>query len=120
MLSSPMLYTIIAFTVIMIAIYRTKPQVLFDGDKLKEFGVGENKAMLPFPVVAIFIAIVIYFIFFYIDHINSKSTTSVGKNIILSQADLTNSLNQLNSNMTPTQPFMYRIVKQTADGQLLI
>ena len=107
MLSSPLLYTIISFTIIMIAIYQIKPQSIFNGDKLKEFGIGDNKALLPFPVIAILIAIITYFIFFYIDNINTKTNTNNNTNTVDIQ------------NNTPQQ-YVYRIIKQTPDGRLFI
>ena len=122
MLSSPLIYTILSFTIIMIVIYRTKPKVIFNGNQLKEFGIGNGKSILPFPVIAMFIAIIIYFTFFYID----KNTNNINKYNHNYNNNYNNSNNNSNyqsqsqnQSLQQTQ-YIYRVVRQAPDGTLLI
>jgi hypothetical protein len=115
MLSSPLIYTILSFTIIMIVIYRTKPKVIFNGNQLKEFGIGNGKSILPFPVIAMFIAIIIYFTFFYIDKNNLNN--NINNNLNLNHNH--NHNHNHNQSLQQTQ-YIYRVVRQAPDGTLLI
>lgn len=68
--SSPLYYTFIVFGVIMALIYYTKPKIMFDGDKIRSFGMSKDKTLIPLPVMALIIAVLTYSIFFYMynDH----------------------------------------------------
>lgn len=62
MLSSALIYTIIVFTVVMAVVYHTKPKFIFDDEgNIKQFGKGDNKSFVPFSVLGIVTAVVIYF-----------------------------------------------------------
>lgn len=115
MLSSPLIYTILSFTIIMIVIYRTKPKVIFNGNQLKEFGIGNGKSILPFPVIAMFIAIIIYFTFFYID----KNTNNINKYNHNYNNNSNYQSQSQNQSLQQTQ-YIYRVVRQAPDGTLLI
>jgi hypothetical protein len=108
---TPIIYTIISFTIIIVVIYYTKPKVLFNKNKLKEFGIGYGKSLLPFPIISIFIAILIYLIFFYIDKQNYKTIHNPIQNIQNIQPI---------QPITNTQSYIYRVVKQTPDGTLIL
>lgn len=57
-------YTIILFIIISIIIWIKKPKLIFDkNSKMRNFGVGSGKTVFYFPIVIIFIAISIYYIF---------------------------------------------------------
>ena len=124
MLSSPLLYTIISFTITMIAIYKLKPKYIFNGNRLKEFGMGYNKSLLPFPVMAILIAIITYFIFFYIDYVNSKTSVYVNQLANTTNMPYNNIIPMSNipeiQNQSPSKQYIYRVIKQTPDGRIFI
>jgi len=105
---SPLYYTFIIFIAIMIIIYYTKPLIMFDKDKIKQFGIGENKTLTPLPVISIIIAILLYVIFFYIDSIN-KITTPLNQSINQSILPINNNVNS----------YTYKLVRTAPDGSLI-
>jgi len=57
-------YTIILFIIISIIIWIKKPKLVFDTNgNMRNFGIGEKKTVFYFPIIIIFIAISIYYIF---------------------------------------------------------
>ena len=110
----------------MIAIYKIKPQYIFNGNRLKEFGMGDNKSLLPFPVMAILIAIITYFIFFYIDYVNSKTSVYVNQNVAnVPNIPYNNVIIPMSNipdipNQSPSKQYIYRVIKQTPDGRIFI
>ena len=58
-------YAIISYVIIIILLFILKPDLIYDKDtqRFKEFGMGESKSLLTFPILAIIIAILIYLIF---------------------------------------------------------
>lgn len=102
---SPLYYAFILFIAIMIIIYYIKPPIMFENDKIKPFGIGENKTLTPLPVASIIIAILLYVIFFYIDSIN-KSAVTISPPII----PVSNSVNS----------YTYRLVRTAPDGSFIL
>lgn len=118
----PLYYTFIVFGVIMALIYYSKPAMMFDKNKIKSFGVGKNKTLVPLPVMAIVIAILLYSIFFYIDSINN---IKINKDIITADATIQPqgvTLGQLSqhSQQQLNPQYVYRLVRTAADGSLLV
>ncbi len=99
----------------MIAIYKIKPQYIFNGNRLKEFGMGDSKSLLPFPVMAILIAVITYFIFFYIDYVNKNVPNIPYNNVIIPMSNIPEIQNQ-----SPSKQYIYRVIKQTPDGRIFI
>jgi hypothetical protein len=97
---SPIYYTFVVFIVIMIIIYYNKPLIMFDNDKIKQFGIGENKTLTPLPVISIIIAILLYVIFFYIDSINK--------------------VNKLVIPVNNTNSYTYKLVRTGPDGSFIV
>jgi hypothetical protein len=139
MISSTLIYTIVAFAAIMIIIYKMKPKFLFHDGELKQFGVGKDKIPIPFSVMAIIAAICIYFFFSYITG-SLKSSTSID----MKDIDINTLLSEYNrseynrseynrsarSEYAPRsrsryhqpkseKPFTYRVIKTTADGRII-
>ena len=99
---SPLYYAFIIFIAIMTIIYYTKPKIMFDGDKIKPFGIGKDKTLTPLPVMSIIIAILLYVIFFYVDSIN--------------KIPITHTIMPANNNLNP---YTYRLVRTAPDGSLI-
>jgi hypothetical protein len=53
-------YSIIVYMIISIYIWVTKPSLLFNNGRIKNFGIGRNKTIFYYPLLMIVIAIVIY------------------------------------------------------------
>lgn len=127
--SSPLYYTFIVFGVIMALIYYTKPNMMFDKNKIKSFGIGKNKSLIPLPVMALIIAILLYSIFFYIDTINTATKNSKYINDAQNYIHPQISYSQLNQSQMSHQPmsfnninpaYTYRLFRTAPDGSLLI
>jgi len=133
--SSPLYYTFIVFGVIMALIYYTKPNMMFDKNKIKSFGIGKNKSLTPLPVMALIIAILLYSIFFYIDSINAATENAKYINDtqnhihpqIIHHPQM--SYSQMNQPQMSHQPmsynninpaYTYRLVRTAPDGSLII
>ena len=57
-------YTIILFIIISIIIWIKKPKLIFNKNgKMRNYGIGPGKTVFYFPIVIIFLAITIYYIF---------------------------------------------------------
>lgn len=84
---NPVYNTIIVFSIIMILLYLTKPDVLYDNDKkeFRQFGTMNGKTLLPIYVVGILLAIILYVFFHYLairykesnKSIDNKTTTYI-------------------------------------------
>lgn len=143
MISIPMILTIITFSVIMIYMYKARPKILFDKDTTKPFGVGNGKTLIPFPVLSILIAVMLYSIFFYIAHTNSNDNNINGINGINESIGggrhidptQTYTFNPMTASFHPitmhnvntpyptsghNQPFTYKVVKARPDGTILM
>lgn len=53
---------IILYVGILIIIAINKPSLMYNGDEMKDFGSEENQTYFAFPIVAIILSIVIYFV----------------------------------------------------------
>ena len=53
-----LIYVICFFT-----LYYYRPKIMFNGDKIKEFGVGHNKTVFNFHVVTLIGALLIFYIY---------------------------------------------------------
>lgn len=51
------------YILISLSIWYFKPNIMFDGDKIRQFGLGTNKTVFNFYIVNIFIAIILFYIF---------------------------------------------------------
>ena len=65
---NPVYNTIIVFSVIMILLYLTKPDTLYDSERneFRQFGTTNGKTLLPIYVVGILLAIILYVFFFHV------------------------------------------------------
>ena len=55
---------IVLFICIMLIIYKRKPPLMFDNNgKIKEFGTGPTKTIMPFWLVSIALGLLIYVLF---------------------------------------------------------
>jgi len=77
---NPVYNTIIVFSVIMLLVYITKPDVVYDNEKheFRQFGMTDGKTLLPIYVIGILLAIILYVFFYYIS-INQKNVTNGSK-----------------------------------------
>lgn len=82
-IENPVHNTIIVFSIIMILLYLTKPEVLYDNEKkeFRQFGTTDGKTLLPIYVVGILLAIILYVFFHYLSlrYKDSKPTNSPTK-----------------------------------------
>lgn len=119
--SSPLYYTFMVFSVVMALIYYTKPKMMFDKNKIKSFGIGKNKTLIPLPVMALIIAILLYSIFFYVDSINSVTNNTkyvdVPQPQIIQHPQMSYSQMSQN-NINPS--YTYRLVRTAPDGSLIL
>lgn len=84
-IDNPVYNTIIVFSVIMLLLYLTKPDVLYNREKqeFRQFGTTNGRTLLPIYVVGILLAIILYVFFHYLSLRNKDSNDSeaVRKNI---------------------------------------
>lgn len=66
---NPIYNSLIFYIIIMCMILLLKPKIMYchKKNKFKSFGLGKHNTLLSFPVVTIFIAIVLYMIFIMIN-----------------------------------------------------
>jgi hypothetical protein len=55
--------SILIYLLVTCIVYKIKPPIMFEKNKLKEFGVGSTQTLLSFPVFSMMSAIGIYYIF---------------------------------------------------------
>lgn len=79
-IDNPVYNTIIIFSIIMLLLYTTKPDVIYDNEKheFRQFGTTDGKTLLPIYVVGMLLAIILYVFFYYITQ-KSKGDTSNSK-----------------------------------------
>lgn len=67
-INNPVYNTIIIFSVIMLLLYITKPNVIYDNEKneFRQFGTTDGKTLLPIYVVGMLLAIILYVFFYYL------------------------------------------------------
>jgi hypothetical protein len=67
-IDNPVYNTIIVFSVIMLLVYITKPDVVYDNEKniFRQFGTTDGKTLLPIYVVGMLLAIILYVFFHYL------------------------------------------------------
>jgi hypothetical protein len=67
-IDNPVYNTIIVFSLIMLLLYITKPDVIYDHNKreFRQFGTTDGKTLLPIYVVGILLAIILYVFFHYL------------------------------------------------------
>ena len=73
--NNPIYNTIIVFTVVMLIIYVSKPDVIYDHkrNEFKHFGTGEGKTLVPIYVISIILAIILYMFFHHISSTEEKT-----------------------------------------------
>lgn len=59
-LNNQIKYTIFIYLIISIYIWIQKPQIIFQQNKLKAFGIGNNKTIFYYPLLLIILAIFCY------------------------------------------------------------
>jgi len=87
-IDNPVYNTIIVFSVIMLILYTTKPEVIYDNKKneFRQFGTTDGKTLLPIYVLGILLAIILYVFFYYlsiknnIDFVDSDSNSNLTQN----------------------------------------
>jgi hypothetical protein len=71
--SSRLVYTILFYLLIIIALFITKPKLLFDdNNQIKSFGFRDNETLYSIGVISTILAILSYYIFTIIDYIFMK------------------------------------------------
>jgi predicted PurR-regulated permease PerM len=116
---NPVYNTILIFTIIILILYITKPNTIYDYDRkeFRQFGTTKGKTLMPIYIIAIVIAILLYIIFYYLssnfldktknktNNINNINNTNIADNtnnqnlnnnsIYLQQQQINNLQNQL-------------------------
>lgn len=61
-------YAIVTYTIIILLLFLGKPSFIYDQEKqkFKDFGFGDSKSIISFPIIAIILAIITYIVFFHI------------------------------------------------------
>ena len=59
-------YICVIYLIISVSIFLYKPSIVFKNGKIKQFGVGKNKTILYYPVLNIYLSIIIYLIIYSI------------------------------------------------------
>ncbi len=54
---------IFIYIVLTVTIWYFKPKIMFDGERVRNFGMGNGKTVFNFYIVNIFIAIMLFYIF---------------------------------------------------------
>jgi len=54
---------IFIYIIISVLIWKLKPSLMFKDGVMKEFGIGQNKTVFAYPIVIIFFAILLFFLF---------------------------------------------------------
>ena len=54
---------ILIYIISFFALWHYKPQIMFNGNKIKPFGIGPNKTIFNFHIVTIVGAILLFYIF---------------------------------------------------------
>ena len=69
--------SIIVYVIIILIIINQKPEFIYDKKrkKFKEFGMSNDRSIIPLPILSILLAIITYIIFFYIEQ-NAKIISS--------------------------------------------
>ena len=67
-IDNPVYNTIVVFSTIMLILYITKPDVVYDNKKneFRQFGTTSGKTLLPIYVIGILLAIILYVFFHYL------------------------------------------------------
>ena len=56
-------YLILIYLSISLIIYKLKPEIMFDRDSIKKFGIGYGKTVFSYQLVLIFLALILFYIF---------------------------------------------------------
>ena len=56
-------YLIFIYISISVGLYYLKPELMFDNDKVKKFGLGYGKTIFSYQLVLIFLAFILFYIF---------------------------------------------------------
>tara|TARA_B100000902_G_C26486800_1_gene517399 strand:+ start:217 stop:447 length:231 start_codon:yes stop_codon:yes gene_type:complete len=54
---------IILYIIICLGIWYLKPVLMFEDDKIKDFGLGNNRTLFSYQIVTIILALILYYIF---------------------------------------------------------
>jgi hypothetical protein len=54
---------IILYIIICLGIWYLKPTLMFEEDKIKDFGLGNNRTLFSYQIVTIILALILYYIF---------------------------------------------------------
>lgn len=52
----------VLYLFISVSLYLLKPKIMFQSNKMKQFGVGKSKTIFYYPLVIVLVAIVLYII----------------------------------------------------------
>ena len=103
---TPLGHTLIIYTAIMLLIYYYKPKLFFDKNELKQFGIGENKTILPLHLFSILFAILLYSLFCSCNKVDNKNNNVEKEEII-------------NKRVIREPEYTYRLVRTTPNGTLV-
>ena len=62
-LRSHIKYVILFYLITAFILYKIKPTLMFNGNKIKEFGLGYGKTVFNYHIVLIFSSLIIFYIF---------------------------------------------------------
>ena len=78
-IDNPVYNTMIVFSIIMILVYMTKPDVIYDNEKheFRQFGTTDGKTLLPIYIVGILLATILYVFFYYLAQLITYLTMKI-------------------------------------------
>jgi len=100
---SPLGHTLIIYIAIMVLIYYYKPKLFFHKNELKQFGIGENKTILPLHLFSILFSILLYSLF---------CSCNKSKNDIIKEEII-------DKRVTKEPEYTFRLVRTTPNGTLV-
>ena len=56
-------YIIIVYLLLAFLLYKLKPSMMFDDDKIKKFGVGPGKTVFSYHITLIFVSLILFYLF---------------------------------------------------------
>ena len=56
-------YIILLYIAVAFIIYYLKPDIMFDKDKVKKFGIGYGKTVFSYQIVTLFISFILFYFY---------------------------------------------------------
>jgi len=73
--NNPLYNSLKLYIIIIVSLIYFKPEFIYDkkSKKFKQFGTGKNNTLFALPILSIFLAVIIYIIFLWLEKLNDIS-----------------------------------------------